>query len=130
MISLGMRKINLSGITSANGRRSCVFIVMFLLCKHVRLTCVLNKLMMMMMMMMMMIRDQSRYTCTGRAATTFRKFWARSALGRGQNRGSHQSSGTGFLSGKRDDSDQPTAQGLHCIVVLFFCHFIVLLVFL
>jgi len=27
------------------------FIVMFLLCKHVRLTCVFNKLMMMMMMM-------------------------------------------------------------------------------
>jgi len=29
------------------------FIVMFLLCKHVRLTCVFNKLMMTMMMMMM-----------------------------------------------------------------------------
>jgi len=28
---------------------------MFLLCKHVRLTCVLNKLMMMMMMMMVQV---------------------------------------------------------------------------
>jgi len=32
----------------------CVSFVMFLLCKHVRLTCVFDKLMMMMMMMMMM----------------------------------------------------------------------------
>jgi len=32
------------------------FIVMFLLCKHVRLTCVLNKLMMMIMMMMVVTR--------------------------------------------------------------------------